>query len=152
MAPDEVRSSRKAAKDARDEAFSAMIRAHETMGVEVPAELADPLKFTLSENVREQLHHNDEQRETPQVAMKRAVKQIAYEEDKRHADILGITVDELRTRIAKVNRMIGGVEELRSVINNPGSHPEYHREQLSRLQREWPTLWNAIQGLINDNQ
>lgn len=41
------------------------------------------------------------------------------------------------------------VERLRKAIQDEGPHPQHHRKQLERLRQEWPTLYNAITGLIN---
>ena len=42
------------------------------------------------------------------------------------------------------------VERLRKAIQDEGPHPPHHRRKLEQLRREWPTLYNAIMGLINE--
>ena len=34
---------------------------------------------------------------------------------------------------------------------DPGSHPAYHREQIARLEREWPTLARAVRALAAED-
>ena len=42
------------------------------------------------------------------------------------------------------------VERLRKAIQDEGPHPQHHRRKLEQLSREWPTLYTAITGLINE--
>lgn len=42
------------------------------------------------------------------------------------------------------------VERLRKAIQDEGPHPQHHRRKLEQLRREWPTLYTAITGLINE--
>lgn len=44
------------------------------------------------------------------------------------------------------------IEMLRRAIEDAGPEPDYHRVQLARLQRTWPTLWNAIQEVLRSTQ
>lgn len=37
--------------------------------------------------------------------------------------------------------------EVASAVQNEGTTPNYHRQQLRRLQREWPTLYYALRDL-----
>ncbi len=45
-------------------------------------------------------------------------------------------------------RLVAALTSLVDVISNEGPHPEYHREQIARLQSEWPLLWSAIEELL----
>lgn len=40
------------------------------------------------------------------------------------------------------------IDNLARVIADEGRNPAYHREQIERLQREWPLLWVAIQRIL----
>lgn len=42
----------------------------------------------------------------------------------------------------------GDLDRLRSAIKVEGPQPGYHRTQIYRLARDWPTLWWAIKGVI----
>ena len=33
-------------------------------------------------------------------------------------------------------------------MTDPGSHPDYHYRQMTRLKTEWPALYNAIAELM----
>lgn len=35
-------------------------------------------------------------------------------------------------------------------ITDEGRNPTYHRAQLKRLRREWPTLYNALTHLVSE--
>lgn len=41
------------------------------------------------------------------------------------------------------------VAKIVEAITNEGSHPEYHREIVTRHRREWPVLWLAIMGVCD---
>lgn len=40
------------------------------------------------------------------------------------------------------------IERIRRAWEDKGNHPEYHDEQILRLQRDWPTLYRAIMALL----
>ena len=42
----------------------------------------------------------------------------------------------------------GRVERVRKAFLDEGVHPPYHRRQVERLRKEWPTLYRAIMNLI----
>lgn len=42
------------------------------------------------------------------------------------------------------------VERVRRAFLDEGAYPPYHRRKLEQLSREWPTLYNAIMGLLNE--
>ncbi|WP_080989650.1 hypothetical protein [Mycolicibacterium conceptionense] len=37
--------------------------------------------------------------------------------------------------------------ELDRAVAIPGRNPHYHRAQIARLRRDWPTLWAAIENV-----
>lgn len=44
------------------------------------------------------------------------------------------------------------IEKIRRAIENPGSHPAYHREVMTRHRKEWPVLWRAIDELMRESR
>lgn len=38
--------------------------------------------------------------------------------------------------------------EVRRAIVNTGSHPGYHTTIMNRHRKEWPTLWRALDKLV----
>lgn len=46
-------------------------------------------------------------------------------------------------------RLYEAQRKLASAIEDPGPYPGYHREAIQKLQREWPTLWEAIREVVN---
>jgi len=41
------------------------------------------------------------------------------------------------------------IHQIQTAILNPGTHPDYHWQQLSELRRNWPTLFNAIMNTLD---
>lgn len=75
------------------------------------------------------------------------------------ADYEGITTEEQFERTetevltieAKAFDMYHASLKIVDAIQNEGKYPEYHRKAMLRLEKEWPTLWDAIQQLIKEN-
>jgi len=44
------------------------------------------------------------------------------------------------------------VEAVMRVILDEGVRPDIHRKMLRQLQREWPALWRALDGLVRHGQ
>ncbi|MDD2326112.1 MAG: hypothetical protein PHW63_08970 [Alphaproteobacteria bacterium] len=42
------------------------------------------------------------------------------------------------------------VQKVRRAIEYPGINPEYHKAQIAHLRAAWPTLWLALEELINE--
>lgn len=40
------------------------------------------------------------------------------------------------------------IRQLREAINNCGSHPEYHDRVMQEQRHQWPTLWLAIDKIL----
>lgn len=40
------------------------------------------------------------------------------------------------------------IRQLREAINNCGSHPEYHDHVMQEQRHQWPTLWLAIDKVL----
>lgn len=41
--------------------------------------------------------------------------------------------------------------QLRAAVNNPGPHPEQHKIITAHHRWEWPTLWKAIDALLESD-
>lgn len=52
----------------------------------------------------------------------------------------------INTREEKIEK---GLTDLLAAIQDSGSHPVAHREIVRRHREEWPTLWRAIDDLLN---
>ena len=42
------------------------------------------------------------------------------------------------------------VDALILAVRDEGPEPRFHREVMQRHKKEWPTLWNAIDGIIRN--
>lgn len=42
------------------------------------------------------------------------------------------------------------IEEVRRAVLDAGARPDYHHAQAERLRREWPTLWRAVEHLVQE--
>ena len=45
---------------------------------------------------------------------------------------------------ATILRFLNASDDMYEAIINAGRNPMYHREQIKRLEKEWPTLYQAI--------
>jgi hypothetical protein len=44
------------------------------------------------------------------------------------------------------------LQEIKSAIQNAGPNPQYHVVILERHRRQWPTLWSALDKLLEKIQ
>ena len=46
-----------------------------------------------------------------------------------------------------MNKLEEAARRIDRAITDQGVSPQYHRQQMARLQNDWPTLWKAIDDL-----
>jgi hypothetical protein len=56
--------------------------------------------------------------------------------------------DKTNTEPAPGDALTTAADEVIDAMLDPGSHPDYHYQQMTRLKEEWPTLYEAIAVLI----
>jgi hypothetical protein len=44
--------------------------------------------------------------------------------------------------------LVAAAKQIRAAVEDPGPHPEFHRRVLRKHRAEWPTLWEAIDRLL----
>jgi hypothetical protein len=49
---------------------------------------------------------------------------------------------------AEVAELRSRINQVRAAIANPGPKPDYHMRTMAKHNREWPTLWKALDRLI----
>lgn len=42
------------------------------------------------------------------------------------------------------------IKELREIMTDPGSHPDYHWAQVVKLKKDWPMLFNFIDRTLKE--
>lgn len=53
------------------------------------------------------------------------------------------------TQGINLDPLLRAIEKLADAVQNEGSHPAYHRQVMVKHRNEWPTLWRAIQEVLD---
>ena len=51
----------------------------------------------------------------------------------------------------QVDKLNSDIEKIRQAIEIEGPYPKVHRKIFNRHRREWPTLWRAIDNILNEH-
>ena len=68
-------------------------------------------------------------------------------------DSWSLTTEQLRDIIRDlddIDPLRAAVRGIHRAVEDPGSHPDYHRMVAIRTKHDWPSLWRAIQQAIKE--